>query len=85
MRAYRCYGCGRGLTTDLNKWDHCRKCGSGKWNKLKGLTYPETVRILWMTRGELVMPPEGSLLEKLLKKWMKDRREVGRYGTIAPE
>ena len=81
MRAYRCRGCGRGITTDTVQWGHCKRCGSGKWNKLQGLTYLEMVKILLMTRGKLLVPPQGSLVERVAKKFFDDAKETGVMAT----
>ena len=84
MRAYRCRGCGRGLTTDTMPWGHCKRCGSGKWNKLQGLTHWEMFKILLMTRGALLIPPQGSLVERVVKKFFIDTKETGTLATGNP-
>jgi len=77
VRAYRCRGCGRGLTVDIVAWGHCPKCGSGKWNKLQGLSYWEMLKVLWLTRGKLLVPPQGSLVERFATRFLQDEKETG--------
>ena len=77
MRAYRCDlpTCGKGLITEFQEWGPCPKCGGLYWRKIKRVSYLTMVRLWWISGRQLVVPPEGSLLEKFLKKRMKDCRE----------
>jgi len=81
MKVFRCDRCGKDLSTELNDPQPCRYCGSRRWAKANLLRWSDTLRIFWMTRGELLAPPEGSILETLLKKVMTDTKEAGRLGT----
>lgn len=83
MRVYKCgsNGCGKGLITDLNEWGPCPKCGGMSWNKLRLATYCTMLRIWWISGRQLIVPPEGSWLEKFLKKHMKDEKETGTVAT----
>ena len=83
MRAYVCHnqGCGKGLITDLNEWGPCPKCGGRKWGKLRLVRYITTLRILWISRGQLLVPPENSWLERWAKKRMEDTKETGKVAS----
>jgi hypothetical protein len=77
MRVYRCNteGCGKGLITDLQPWGFCPKCGGLRWKKLRRSTYWTMVRIWWISGRQLVVPPEGSWLERFLVKRLQDQAE----------
>lgn len=77
MRAYRCYtnGCGKGLITDLQEWGPCPVCGGKKWGKVQRVTYWIMFRLWWMSGRQLVVPPEGSWLERYLIKRMEDQAD----------
>ena len=77
MRVYRCNteGCGKGLITDLQPWGFCPKCGGLRWKKLRRSTYWTMIRIWWISGRKLVVPPEGSRLERYLRARMADQSE----------
>jgi len=77
MRVYRCanQGCGKGLITELQEWGFCPKCGGLKWQKLRRSTYWTMLRIWWMSGRRLVVPPEGSRLERFMVKRFADQAE----------
>jgi hypothetical protein len=77
MRVYQCYsnGCGKGLITEMQEWGPCPKCGGMKWRKLRYVSYWKMLRVLKLSRFQLLVPPEGSWIEKLLFLYMKDEAE----------
>ena len=77
MRAYRCYtnGCGKGLITDLQEWGPCPKCGGKKWGKIQHVTYWMMFRLWWVSGRKMIVPPEGSWIERYLIKHMDDQAE----------
>jgi|SRR3990167_7339285 len=77
MRVYQCAtnGCGKGLITEFQPWGFCPKCGGRNWRKLRKATHWMTLRIWWMSGRQLVVPPEGSMLERFLLKRMNDQAE----------
>lgn len=77
MRVYRCRteGCGRGLITEMQQWGFCPKCGGQKWGKLRKSSYWTMLRIWWISGRKLVVPPEGSKLERFLMKRFEDQSE----------
>ena len=77
MRVYRCNneGCGKGLITEFQPWDFCPKCGGTRWKKLRKATYWTTLRIWWISGRQLIVPPEGSWLERFVLRHWEDQAE----------
>ena len=77
MRVYKCGtdGCGKGLITEFQQWNFCPRCGGQRWRKLRKVTYWMTLKIWWLSGRQLVVPPEGSWLERFLLKRMEDQAE----------
>ena len=74
MRLYRCHSCGRGLFLEGNTAP-CKYCGSRQQRKATTIRWHETLTLFVRTRGELIVPPEGTLLERFLLKKMDDQAE----------
>tara|TARA_Y100000310_G_C20382049_1_gene668612 strand:+ start:318 stop:611 length:294 start_codon:yes stop_codon:yes gene_type:complete len=79
VRVYICdsTGCGKGLITEFQEWGCCPKCGGRRWKKLRKSTYWRMLKIWWISGRELWVPPQGSRIERFLKKRMVDEAEHG--------
>ncbi len=77
MRVYRCCseGCGKGLITEFQPWGFCPKCGGSRWKKLRRSTYWTMIRIWWISGRKLIVPPEGSWVERRILRHLKDEAE----------
>ena len=79
IRVLRCKDCKKGIAIDGYKeheYMRCPKCDCARWENLRRPSPWETIRILLMTKFDLVYVVEGTRLHKVMSFFIKKQREV---------